>query len=251
MPSIEENLRKWNTEYDWREGGEEWSQAWGGTPELWTWVIRPRLHAFLPAGTILEIGAGHGRIARCLRSEAERLILVDIAETCIDKCRDLFRDDPGVTCHVNDGLHLATVEDSSVDVAVSFDALVHVELDVMRSYIGELARVLSDDGVAFLHHSNLAQYQHSVLRYLPKVRTSLNRAWRSWSVGADLVAAVAQENGLYCASQELVNWQTPLPLKTDCFSLIRRAHGPQRPCRTSDLRFWQSAGRIRLLASAR
>ena len=27
MPSIEENLKEWNDDYDWRLGGELWSKA--------------------------------------------------------------------------------------------------------------------------------------------------------------------------------------------------------------------------------
>ena len=50
---------------------------------------------------------------------------------------------------MNDGQSLPMVADSSIDLAFSFDSLVHVEDDVMPSYLDELARVLSEDGVAF------------------------------------------------------------------------------------------------------
>lgn len=46
--------------------------------------------------------------------------------------------------------------DGAVDLAFSFDSLVHVEIDVIEGYLTELARVLVPDGVAILHHSNLA-----------------------------------------------------------------------------------------------
>src|SRR5205823_13785691 len=57
---------------------------------------------------------------------------------------------------VNDGSSLAAGSDDSIALAFSFASLVHAEEDVIDAYLHELARVLTDDGVAFLHHSNLA-----------------------------------------------------------------------------------------------
>ena len=76
--------------WDWSTGGEEWSTWWGGTPALWYAAILPRIHAFVPAGTILEIAPGYGRITAYLKDLADRLILVDLADTCIDACRKRF-----------------------------------------------------------------------------------------------------------------------------------------------------------------
>jgi hypothetical protein len=60
--------------------------------------------------------------------------------------------------YVNDGRSLGMVEDSSLDFVFSHDALVHVEVEDMREYLRELALKLQPNGVAFLHHSNLAAY---------------------------------------------------------------------------------------------
>jgi hypothetical protein len=53
------------------------------------------------------------------------------------------------------------VGDGSIDFAFSFDSLVHVEADALASYVAGLARVLTEKGVAFLHHSNYGAYQGS------------------------------------------------------------------------------------------
>ena len=55
MPSVEENLRVWDQSYDWTQEGNEWSAAWGGPEAEWFGTIFPRIHGFLPNGTILKI----------------------------------------------------------------------------------------------------------------------------------------------------------------------------------------------------
>ncbi|MBP1643429.1 MAG: hypothetical protein H6Q03_2098, partial [Acidobacteria bacterium] len=49
MPTIDDNLRLWGSEYDWHDRGEEWSEVWGGSRSQWLGSILPRLRAFLPA----------------------------------------------------------------------------------------------------------------------------------------------------------------------------------------------------------
>lgn len=55
MPTVEQNKIQWGDSYDWNEGGEEWSTEWGTSHMQWYGTILPRIHAFLPADTILEI----------------------------------------------------------------------------------------------------------------------------------------------------------------------------------------------------
>ena len=82
---------------------------------------------------------------------------MDVTPKCVEACRQRFADRSGARFEVNDGHSLPMVEDSSIDFAFSFDSLVHVEAETLAGYLGELARVLKPDGVAFLHHSN---YRH-------------------------------------------------------------------------------------------
>lgn len=53
------------------------------------------------------------------------------------------------------GTSLPMVADASIDLVFSWDSLVHVEGDVMDAYIEECARVLSEGGFGWIHHSNL------------------------------------------------------------------------------------------------
>lgn len=243
MPSINENLRTWST-YSWEQGGNEWSEVWGGTEYLWHGTLRPRLLPYLPTGTLLEIAPGYGRFTQYLKDLCRRLVLVDLTERCIEACRERFGSDSNIEYHVNDGRSLPMVADASVDFAFSFDSLVHVEADAVESYVGELARVLKPDGVAFLHHSNIAAFADPTSGELPFE----NRHWRAESMSADIFHGFCEAAGLACVSQEIVNWGCPH--LTDCVSVVTpRESRRARPRRVAENpAFMDEAQRLARLA---
>jgi len=161
MATIEQNLQRWKVNYQWSDAGEEWSSDWGGSKAQWYGAILPRIHPYLPTGTILEIAPGYGRWTDHLKNHCEKLIIVDLAENCIEACQQRFASEPKITCHVNDGKSLAMVPDNSIDFVFSFDSLVHAEADVIQSYLNQLATKLKPTGFGFLHHSNLGAYSRS------------------------------------------------------------------------------------------
>src|SRR3954454_17573590 len=154
LPEVDRNLATWSSDWDWSQQGDEWSDSWGGTPALWHGALLPRIHAFVPTGTILEIAPGYGRWTQYLKDLCERLLVVDLAPQCIDHCRERFSEADNISYHVNDGRSLEMVEDHSVDFVFSFDSLVHAEADVIDAYLGQLARKLTPNGAGFIHHSN-------------------------------------------------------------------------------------------------
>ncbi len=223
MPSLDENKRRWTESYAWEDAGEEWSRAWGGSEAQWFGSIFPRLHAFLPAGTVLEIAPGYGRWTRFLRPQCTRLVLVDLSERCISACRQRFGDDASIEYHVNDGRSLGMVRDRSIDLAFSFDSLVHAEVDVIESYLGELSRTLAADGIAFLHHSNFAALDEELE----------SRHWRSRSVSGDIVREIAERERLAVVSQERINWGRKE--LSDCITVLTPAGSRwERPPRIVD-----------------
>lgn len=217
MPSVEDNVAIWNS-YDWSQHGDEWSRQFGNTEAMWWFVIYPRIHRFVPARTILEIAPGHGRWTNFLRHLCDSLIVVDITASCIDACRARFCDASNISYNINDGKSLECVPDSSVDFVFSFDSLVHVDRDVLETYLSQLARKLTPDGVGFIHHSNLGRYRRRrrVYQALPNrfgIRrafhylASLNESgWRSPSVTAEDFMQGCRSANLCCISQELINW---------------------------------------------
>jgi len=217
VANVNSNERVWS-EYDWSKRGNEWSQAWGGPDYHWSGLLYPRLREFLPAGTIVEIAPGYGRWTHYLLPLCDRLIGVDLAANCVEACQERFADVAHATFHKNDGLTLEMVGDGEVDLAVSLESLVHSDGYIMESYVRELARTLSADGVAFLHHSNLEQYLDPDTGELPFE----NKAWRGKNMSARLFDEYCREAGLLCIGQELLRWRENEDWFTDCFSMLAR-----------------------------
>jgi SAM-dependent methyltransferase len=215
MPNVEQNASMWS-KYNWTGRGKEWSKPWGGVATQWREMIQPRLRAFLPAGTILEIAPGYGRWTRYLLEHCDRLIGVDLAANCVEACRERFADVEQASFHQNDGHSLEIVSDGEIDLAVSIDSLVHCERDVLESYVNELARTLGPDGVGFIHNSNLAVYHDPETGKLPFP----NAGWRGKSMSAELFDRLCANAGLLCIGQETINWLIE-PLN-DCFSMVTR-----------------------------
>jgi len=209
MPTIEDNIRLWDVEYNWSKRGDEWSACWGGTDMQWYGAILPRIHRFIPTRTILEIAPGFGRWTEFLKDFCNNLILVDLSKKCIQSCKDRFASCSHITYFVNDGKTLEMISDKSIDFVFSFDSLVHAEDDVMKVYISELSQKLKKDGVGFLHHSNIGEYS-----------TDSNIHLRAFSMTADKFRQFAREYGLQCISQEIINWGTKRLI--DCISVFTK-----------------------------
>jgi SAM-dependent methyltransferase len=210
----------------------------------WYGSILPRIIAFVPADTILEIAPGYGRWTVFLKDLCKRLIIVDLSEKCIDKCRQRFADCSHISYFVNDGKSLEMIVDGGVDFIFSFDSLVHAEDDVLKAYAAEFAKKLRPNGAAFIHHSNLGEYialieVQSRLSKVPKLLGLLKRLGvcdnvtgqeRARSMTAAKLAVFAEDHSLQCVSQELVTWESRFAL-VDCLSTIVRAD-PDGPART-------------------
>ncbi|HEY3065622.1 MAG TPA: class I SAM-dependent methyltransferase [Methylomirabilota bacterium] len=248
MPDVDQNRSEWNEPARWHAAGDEWSVTWGGVEAHWFGALYPRVHAYLPARTVLEIAPGHGRWTQYLRRWCEKLVIVDLSETCINECRKRFATATNIEYHVNDGMSLPMIPDRTIDFAFTFDSLVHAEIDVIDAYLRELARTLSPNGVAFIHHSNAGEYRrrltllkrvpHRVLAYLKQLNFD---HWRAYSVTAGEVERLARRAGLVCISQELVNWGNRFPVDRcliDCFSTLTPVHSararPNRILRNHD-----------------
>ncbi len=149
MPSIEENKSYFDNNYNWTNRGDEWSAAWGGPSMQWYGTILPRIKSYIPTNRILEIACGYGRWTQFLKDGCKTLVVIDISGECIRACKQRFSECSHIEYHVNDGKTLDMISDSSVDFLFSFDSLVHAGESVMKAYICQLQRILSNTGVAF------------------------------------------------------------------------------------------------------
>ena len=236
------NRQTWQN-YEWPEGGDEWSAPWGGTHAMWHAFIMPRIARFVPAEHILEIAPGFGRCTQYLLSLCKRLTAVDLAPRCVQACRERFRVGQAdgaahLELHVNDGMSLPMVNDGSVDFAFSWASLVHARHEAMRSYVLELSRVLRPGGAAFLHHSNYGVYTEG--RDLDQIRDAPGN--RGADMTAEKLRADCADCELLCAAQELIPQCGP-GVYNDCCSLVfrPRTDAPFEPADTvvlerSDLR---------------
>jgi hypothetical protein len=231
MSSIEQNRERWGVKYTWTDAGDEWSAVWGGVDMQWHAMLWPRLHAFVPTSTILEIAPGYGRWTQYLKDLCDHLIIVDLVEKCIEHCQARFADSSNIAYHVNDGKSLDMMTDGTVDFAFSFDSLVHADRSVIQAYITQLSRKLTQDGVAFIHHSNLGDYTRWIEwgQRVKVGRWALSRTvgvldprhhGRAQDVTAALFRQYVEQAGMVCISQELVNWKTRGRFLIDCMTVF-------------------------------
>lgn len=234
--SLQWNRIAWDAEGAWDTfgDGEAWSAAWGSSEKLWRGSLLPRIGKLLPAESILEIAPGHGRFSRFLIPQTERYRGVELSGRCRDFCRRRFASAGHAAFFRNDGMTLPMIEDRSCRFIFSFDSLVHAEMDVMESYIGECLRVLAPGGTAFLHHSHMGAFSDP-----------MNCAWRAYDVSAASVRAVIEKKGGAAFLQECVNWIGEDRL-TDCFTFFTDGSGKASDFRLiENPRFAEEAERAR------
>ncbi len=231
MPSVQENWQRWNNQLEWSENRDNWSSGWGGPDMQWFASILPRIHLFLPTPHILEIAPGNGRWTQFLLQHCDRLSIVDLAEKCINDCREYFKDFNHIEYHVNDGKSLEMIEKDSVDFVFSYDSMVHVEADVIEAYLVQLSKIMKPEGVGFIHHSNIGMYLelYSLAKTVEgaskilKENGLFNTAWRAPSMTAEIFRKIADYAGFSCLSQELINWSNrDQKWLIDCFTLFTK-----------------------------
>jgi SAM-dependent methyltransferase len=212
---INKNKALWDGNYAWSNQGEEWSASWGNSQSQWFSCIFPRIQRFLPCANILEIACGYGRWTHYLKDYAAKLYAIDLSEECINVSKERFSCESGIEFFLNDGKSLEMVAPNSIDLVFSFDSLVHANTDTLQAYLLQLDRILTKDGVAFIHHSNL----RAISDRIGEEKNHL----RDPGVDASVVESLCAAANLSCITQELVNWGVKsLPL--DCFSTITKAH---------------------------
>jgi ubiquinone/menaquinone biosynthesis C-methylase UbiE len=161
--TAERNALMWNR-YDWTRGGEEWSeqatvQRGIDAAEWKRRLVSEALERYMPEdGALLEVGPGGGRWTELLLPRSRRLILVDVAERCLELCRERFNDDPRIQyCLVDPRspsfIRSTAVPDDSVDGVWSYDAFVHINPTDIATYLGDFARILRPGGIGVIHHT--------------------------------------------------------------------------------------------------
>jgi len=216
--TIDNNIKIWDQRYDWSKDGDEWDgQAicCRQPYEKWKKLL---VEAFIAPNVsensaVLEIAPGHGRWSKEIVGHCNELILVDLSSNCIKFCKKLFASYDHVRYITNDGKSLNDVKDNYVDFVWSYDAFVHMDKDVIGSYLDEIYRVLNPGGKAVIHHAGRrhAFLWLGFLRHQGKIGKNIYKVismgkfrdddgWRS-NVSKQIVYKLAVSKGLEVEAQ--------------------------------------------------
>jgi ubiquinone/menaquinone biosynthesis C-methylase UbiE len=162
----------------------------------WSAIVAPLLSE-IGYHTVVDIAAGRGRNSAKLAEHAQRIICVDINPDNIRYLKERFRNDARFSFILDDGATLADIDDESVDLAYSFDSMVHFDLLVIAAYLEECMRVLRPGGHAFIHHSNFTQNPGGDFRQNPH--------WRNY-MSNSLFVHLSRRAGLSVLSNRAIPW---------------------------------------------
>ncbi len=128
----------------------------------------------------LDFGCGVGRLTQALATRFDNVIGVDIAESMVEKARELNRHGPRVEYFANTVDHLRFLGDQSFDFVYSSITLQHVPPPANLRYLEEFLRVLRPGGVAVFQVPNGREFREgSLWQTLYKLRRQyLRRAWK-------------------------------------------------------------------------
>jgi ubiquinone/menaquinone biosynthesis C-methylase UbiE len=205
------------------------SEVWEGSSyysdaEEWTWLFWAEDGAFMPMfrqldlAHLLELACGHGRhserILSRFEAQLESFTIMDILESNIQICRDRLASQPKLRTLVNDGVSFRPLDANSLTAIFCYDAMVHFDKEVVKSYLKECERVLLPGGKALLHHSNYSAQPDSHFGTNPHARAFMS---------AELFAEYTRAANLEVVEQKGVPWGGEAGL--DCISLVLKATG--------------------------
>ena len=108
---------------------------------LWHRLVLPFINGCDFSHTV-DLAAGHGRNSVKLAALADRLTIVDIQPGNIEVCIQRFSDQANISFLVNSGFDMQPLRESDVTLVYCFDAMVHFDSDVIRSYLRDTRRIL-------------------------------------------------------------------------------------------------------------
>lgn len=199
-----------------REIGDDWKassyydSAERYMQDLWEGIIWPVIKD-CDFSCVVDLAAGHGRNTERLKEFARKIYVVDINEENIQFCRQRFAGDDRIAFLKNDGVKLDGIADGEATLVYCFDAMVHFDSDIVRSYLQEFGRVLKPRGHGFCHHSNYEKNPGGNFRDNP--------AWRNF-MSQSLFRHYCAKEGLEVVRSQIIDWDGTPGL--DCVTLLRK-----------------------------
>lgn len=158
--NIQFNQQLWGDLHERQNDWDEWSDMadydWVSYIDWKKWIYDFFIKPFVnKESNIVEIAVWHWRWTKYLLEEYKSYQWLDISNSCIDYCRNLYKNHSNCKFILWDWDSLTWISDSSVDFIFSFDSFVHIEQDIFSSYIKEFSRVLKPWWICIIHHSNI------------------------------------------------------------------------------------------------
>lgn len=189
--------------------------------EQWTWLFWDEKQRFFPLfkqldiHKTLELACGHGRhgekILLQYAEQLDHLYMMDILPSNIEYCRKRIGDYENVTILENNGVDFQPIPSESLTAVFCYDAMVHFDREVVRSYLFDISRVLLPGGKALLHHSNYTIDSGIDFGCNPHARAYMTTA---------LFRDYAKQAGLHVLEQVVMPWAEVAEL--DCISLLMK-----------------------------
>lgn len=191
----------------WTPQNRYFAEAEHGYDDLWRFISS--LLVGCDFTYVVDLAAGHGRNSVKLAELAGTLVVLDIQPGNVAICRERLKHCSTTTAHVNNGYDLRPVPDATATLVYCFDAMVHFDSDVVRSYLRDTFRALVPGGCGFFHHSN----------YTGGEDWAANPHSRAF-MSAELFAHYARKEGLNIVWQKPHDWGG-IP-KLDCLTMVAR-----------------------------
>ena len=105
---------------------------------------------------VVDAACGEGYGSSILGATAKHVTGIDICKEAVERATETYGCEK-VDYKVGD-ISCLQLEDSSVDVFVSFETIEHVDAELQQKFVHEVARVLKEDGVFVVSSPNKAIY---------------------------------------------------------------------------------------------
>ncbi len=108
--------------------------------------------------TVLDAACGEGYGSNILADAALQVYGIDIDEDTVSRAREKYGSKKDNLIYQVGSIASLFLEDSSVDVVVSFETIEHVDGEIQESFLKEIKRVLKPDGVLIMSTPNKEIY---------------------------------------------------------------------------------------------
>ncbi|MEW5820586.1 MAG: class I SAM-dependent methyltransferase [Cyanobacteriota bacterium] len=131
--------------------GDEWGTISDIPP-----IINEFIYPYITIDSItMEIGTGGGRIATKVVDKVKEFYCIDVSIEMLTRVKTVLNNYTNVNYVLIKEPESLTKLDVKFDFIFSFDVFVHLDLHMIWRYLKVIDKILKDDGVAFLHTTNL------------------------------------------------------------------------------------------------